>query len=359
MNLIQGAGIRFGELSRALVKASRKMQNPVLIELTRGRLVESTHCGTIAVVRADGEIVAGIGDTARPVFPRSAIKPLQAFPFLETGAADRFGFGEAEIAIACASHTGTSRHTGLVAAMLQRVGLSAEALGCGTHEPTHAATQRALIRSGAHPSPLHHNCSGKHAAMLATAVHRTEPTEGYWRPDHPVQQRIRRALEDMTGATLGADVCGIDGCSVPNWAIPLAGLAHAFARLGSGAGLAAQHAATATRIASACWAHPDLVAGPGALVTEVMLRLPGRVLVKSGAEGVYCGALPEHGLGFALKIDDGAKRAAEAALVHLIAHYYPTVRDLGPGATLTNWRGLEVGQMRPSPELAAMLARLP
>ncbi len=150
MNLIQGAGIRFGELSRALVKASRKMQNPVLIELTRGRLVESTHSGAIAVVRADGEIVAGIGDTARPVFPRSAIKPLQAFPFLETGAVDRFGFGEAEIAIACASHTGTSRHTGLVAAMLQRAGLSAEALGCGTHEPTHAATQRALIRSGAH-----------------------------------------------------------------------------------------------------------------------------------------------------------------------------------------------------------------
>ena len=201
MNLIQGAGIRFGELSRALVKASRKMQNPVLIELTRGRLVESTHCGAIAVVRADGEIVAGIGDTARPVFPRSAIKPLQAFPFLETGAVDRFGFGAPEIAIACASHTGTSRHTQLVAAMLQRAGLSADALGCGTHEPTHAATQRAMIRSGAHPSPLHHNCSGKHAAMLATAVHKAEPTEGYWRPDHPVQQRIRRALEDMTGAT--------------------------------------------------------------------------------------------------------------------------------------------------------------
>jgi L-asparaginase II len=333
------------------------MRNPVLVELTRGRLLESTHRGAIAVVGADGGLVAAIGDIARPVFPRSAIKPLQAFPFLETGAAERFGFGEAETAIACASHTGTQRHTSIVAAMLARAGLGIRDLACGTHEPTDAATQRDLIRSGAKPSPLHHNCSGKHAAMLATAAHMGEPTEGYWRPEHPVQQRIRRALEDMTGAALGADVCGIDGCSVPNWAMPLSGLARAFARLGSG--LAAQHAVTAGRIAAACWAHPDLVAGPGALVTDVMQRLPGKVLLKSGAEGVYCGALPEHGLGFALKIDDGGRRGVEAALVQLMAHYYPVVRDLGPPARLTNWRGLEVGEMRPSPELADMLARLP
>jgi L-asparaginase II len=290
----------------------RNMHNPVLIELTRARLLESAHAG--------------------------------AMP---------------ETAIACASHTGTIRHTRLVAAMLQRAGLSPDALGCGTHEPTDPPTQRDLIRSGARPSPLHHNCSGKHAAMLATAVHMAEPTDGYWRPDHPVQQRIRRALEDMTGTILGADVCGIDGCSVPNWAIPLAGLAHAFARLGSGRERAMPHVPAATLITSACWAHPDLVAGPGALVTEIMQRLPGRVLVKSGAEGVYCGALPDHGLGFALKVDDGAKRAAEAAVVHLVARYYPAARALGPATTLANWRGLEVGEMRPSPELAAMLARLP
>jgi L-asparaginase II len=334
------------------------MQNPVLIELTRGRLVESTHGGAVAVVRADGEPVACFGDTARPVFPRSAIKPLQAIPFLETGAVDRFGFGEAEIAIACASHTGTHRHTELVATMLQRAGLSPDALGCGTHEPTHSATLRVLIRSGAHPTALYHNCSGKHAAMLATAAHLGEPTDAYWRPDHPVQQRIRRTLEDMTGATLGAEVCGIDGCSVPNWAVPLAALALAFARLGGGAETAARHAAATRRIAAACWAHPDLVAGPGALVTDVLQRLRGRVLVKSGAEGVYCGTLAALDLGFAFKIDDGAKRAAEAVLVHLLSRYYPDVGDLGPGATLTNWRGLEVGEMRPSQELSAMLARL-
>jgi L-asparaginase II len=195
--------------------------------------------------------------------------------------------------------------------------------------------------------------------MLATAAHMAEPADGYWRPDHPVQRRIRRVLEDMTGATLGADVCGIDGCSVPNWAVPLSGLARAFARLGGGAALAATRAATCRRITHACWAHPDLVAGPGSLVTDILQRLPGKVLIKSGAEGVYCGALAGHGLGFALKIDDGARRAAEAAAVHLIARFHPEARDLGPGAKLTNWRGLEVGELRPSTEFAALLAGLP
>ena len=152
--------------------------------------------------------------------------------------------------------------------------------------------------------------------MLATAVHMGEPTDGYWRPDHPVQVRIARVLEELTGCRLGPEVRGIDGCSVPNWAMPLSGLAQAFARLATGEGM---DAARARRLAGAspqaCWAHPDLVAGPGRLDTLVMQRLPGQVLMKSGAEGVYCGAFPERGLGFALKIDDGAKRAAEAVAV--------------------------------------------
>jgi L-asparaginase II len=335
------------------------MRNPVLIELTRGALVESVHRGAIAVARADGKVVAAIGDAMRPVFPRSAIKPLQALPFLETGAVDRFGFGDREIALGCASHTGTAQHVAGVAALLGRAGLSVGALACGTHEPTDAATARAMIRSGAQPTALNHNCSGKHAAMLATAVHGCESLEGYWRPEHPVQQRIRGALEDLSGSELGADVCGIDGCSVPNWAVPLAGLARAFARLATGEGLTPERSEACRRIARACWAHPVLVAGPGALVTQVLERFPGKVLVKSGAEGVYCGALAEHGLGFALKIDDGAKRAAEAALMHLIARHYPAAEALGPSPRLTNWRGAETGKMRPSSVLAAVAATLP
>jgi L-asparaginase II len=335
------------------------MRNPVLIELTRGSLVESVHAGAIAVVRANGELVAGVGEVSAPVFPRSAIKPLQALPFVETGAADRFGFGAPDIALACGSHVGASPHVAGVTRILARAGLSVAALGCGTHEPMDAAAAREMIRSGAAPSPLHHNCSGKHAAMLATAAHLAEPTEGYWRPEHPVQQRVRRALEDLTGCPLGADVRGIDGCSVPNWAIPLASLARVFARLATGEGLGAERAAAGSRIAQACWAHPDLVAGQGQLVTRVLERLAGQVLIKSGAEGVYCGAFPEHGLGFALKIDDGGKRAAEAVAVHLISRLYPAAQDLGPDPRLTNWRGREVGSMRPAAALAAMLDRLP
>jgi L-asparaginase II len=334
------------------------MRNPILIELTRGVLVESAHAGAFAVVRPTGEVVASVGDIAAPTFPRSAIKPLQAIACVESGAADRFGFGTREIALGSASHSGTQVHVDLARSMLERAGLTFQALGCGVHEPMHAATARELIRSDVAPTALNHNCSGKHAAMLATAVHKGEPTDGYWRPDHPVQVRIARVLEDLTGSRLGPDVRGIDGCSVPNWAIPLSGLAQAFARFVTGEGLGTGHAAACRRIAEACWAHPDLVAGPGRINTAVMALLPGKVFMKSGAEGVYGGALPERGLGFALKIDDGAMRAAEAAAVELISRLYPAARQVGVARSLTNWRGLEVGRVRVAPSLERALEAL-
>ena len=334
------------------------MPNPILIELTRGGLVESAHAGAVALLRATGEVVASIGDIAAPAFPRSAIKPLQALPLLETGAAERFAFGAPEIAIASGSHSGTAAHVAVVRSMLTRAGLPETALGCGSHEPMDGAAARDLVRAGRAPTALHHNCSGKHAAMLATAVHLGEPTEGYWRPDHPVQVRIRRVLEDLTEAKLDARVCGIDGCSVPNWAIPLGNLARAFARLATGEGLGPERARWCAAIAEACWAHPDLVAGAGRLDTLIMQRLPRKVLVKGGAEGACAGAFPERGLGFALKIADGAKRAADAVAAALIARLYPQAQGLGPSPVITNWRGLEVGQVRISPALAAMLGPL-
>jgi L-asparaginase II len=320
--------------------------------------VESVHAGALAVARPTGEVVAAVGDIAAPVFPRSAIKPLQAIPCVESGAVDRFGFGAREIALASASHSGTPAHTALALSMLERAGLTPEALACGVHEPMDPATAREVIRSGGAPSPLHHNCSGKHAAMLATAVHKGEPTDGYWRPEHPVQVRIVHALEDLTGCRLGPDVRGTDGCSVPNWAIPLSGLAQAFARFATGEGVGAGRAAACRRIAEACWAHPELVAGPGRIDTAVMTRLPGIVFMKSGAEGVCCGALPERGLGFALKIDDGAKRAAEVAVIEVISRFHRAAHDAGPASRLTNWQGLQVGRMRATSALDRALENL-
>jgi L-asparaginase II len=334
------------------------MPNPVLIELTRGSLLESSHAGTIAVVRTTGERICSVGDVARPVFPRSAIKPMQAVPFLESGAAERFGFGAAEIALASGSHTGTQRHIAIAETMLERAGLKPAALSCGVHEPIDGAAARELVRAGRQPTTLHHNCSGKHAAMLATAVHMGEPTQNYWRPDHPVEVRIRRVLEDLGGNPLGAEVCGIDGCSVPNWAVPLERLALAFARFATGTGLSRERGRTCRRIAEACWANPELVAGPGRLDTRVMEKLPGKVLVKAGAEGVYVGALPERRIGFALKIDDGAKRAAEAVVARLIAGYFPETAELAADPVLRNWNGLEVGTLTESEDFRRLLAQL-
>jgi L-asparaginase II len=332
--------------------------NPTLVELTRGRLVESVHAGSLAVARADGGIVASIGDIARPVFPRSAVKPLQAVALAASGAVERFALGAPELAISCGSHSGTERHVRVVAAMLERAGLTPTALLCGAHEPLDAAAARQLIGANAPSTPLHNNCSGKHAGMLLTAVHYGEPTDDYWRVDHPVQVRIRAILEELARCRLGEDVCGIDGCSVPNWAMPLGDLAAAYARFATGQGLAAPLGQACRRLIDACWSEPELVAGPGRLDTRAMATLAGEVLMKGGAEGVYCGALPALALGFALKLDDGAKRAAETAVVALIGRFYPEAARFGPEPRLTNLRGLEVGRLSPSAALLEGLAPL-
>jgi L-asparaginase II len=194
--------------------------------------------------------------------------------------------------------------------------------------------------------------------MLATAVHKGEDVATYWHPGHPVQQRIAQVLGELAHCSLAADVCGIDGCSVPNWAMPLEALAAAFARLVTTEGVGRERAAACRRIAEACWAHPALVAGPGRLDTLLMVRLAGRVLTKGGAEGAYCGALRERGLGFAIKIDDGAKRAADAVAAALLACFHPEAVELGPPVALTNWRGVEVGRLRAAPALQQALRTL-
>lgn len=334
------------------------MSNPILVELTRGPLVESVHAGALAISRPNGELVVSLGEVKRPVFPRSAVKAFQALPLVESGAAERFGFGDREISIACASHSGTAAHAELAASMLARAKLTEAALGCGAHEPILESAARTLAASGQKPSQLHNNCSGKHAGMCACAVHHNEDPAGYWLPDHPVQQRIIKILREYTGEALGADVRGIDGCSAPNWAIPVASLARAFACFITAEGPGKAHRATSERIAKAVWAAPDMVAGPGRLDTVVMSRVPGKVFMKTGAEGVYCGAFPHLGLGFAVKIDDGAKRASEAVILALLNRVLPETRGLGDGGVIKNWRGIEVGTMRVSAEVERALQKV-
>jgi len=330
------------------------MGNPVLVEVLRGGLVESRHRGAVMVVDADGAAVLALGDVARPVYPRSAVKPLQALPLLESGAAERYGFGDQEIALACASHGGEPAHVEVASRMLARAGLDAGALECGAHWPSHQPSSQALARSGGAPSALHNNCSGKHAGFVCVACAAGADHHGYVKAEHLVQREMRGALEGLTGAGLSADQCGIDGCSIPTWAVPLDKLAHAFARFGTGRGLGPERVKAAARIRAACAAQPYFVAGTGRFCTEIMKLFGARVLAKTGAEGVFCGALPEQGIGIALKCDDGASRASEVAMAAIIARFLPMSEEerhafdrfLRP--SLRNWNGIEVGGLRPT-----------
>ena len=334
------------------------MDNPVVVEVRRGPLVESRHRGAGAVVDADGAVVFAFGDVDRPVYPRSAVKAFQALPLIESGAADALGLGEADIALACASHSGEPDHVARAAAMLARAGAGPDALACGAHWPLGDKAARALARSGAEPTALHNNCSGKHAGFVCLACANGWSVAGYQTPDHPVQRAAKTAIEEMTGAALGADVTGTDGCSIPSYAVPLRALAHGFARFGTGQGLAPHRARAAQRIRAAVAAHPHLVAGEGRFDTDAMRLLGARAFTKTGAEGVFCAALPEAGLGVAVKADDGATRAAQVMIAAVIARFLALSDDeqarfeplLAP--TLRNWNGVEVGAVGAAGPLA-------
>ncbi len=327
------------------------MTNPILVEVLRSSLVESRHRGAIAVADADGAAVLAIGDVTTPIFPRSAVKALQALPLVETGAAAAFGFGDEELALACASHSGEPGHVAGVTRMLAKAGLDAAALRCGAHWPIAQPALVELARTG-QPSALHNNCSGKHAGFLCVACAKGIDHADYWRPQHPVQREVRAVLENLTGAALSDDRCAIDGCSVPTWAIPLQNLAYGFAKFATGRGLAPERARAAARLRAACAQKPWHVAGTGRFCTEIMQLFGARVFVKTGAEGVYCGALPEQGFGVAVKCDDGAGRAAQAIMAAIIARFLPLgdaervalARFVHP--TLRNWNGFEVGSLR-------------
>ncbi|MEX6505958.1 asparaginase [Jiella sp. M17.18] len=329
------------------------MENPVLVDVTRGERVESFHRGAFAIVDGDGRLVASAGDVEQPVFPRSAVKVFQGIPLVETGAAAAFAFEPADLSLACASHSGEPGHVERAAAILDRAGLDRHALECGCHWPSRQEVAFDMVRRGEEPNPLHNNCSGKHSGFLCTAVHLGEETRGYVGADHPVQRRAKAVIEDLTGAALGPDVCGTDGCSIPTYAAPLKGFAHGFAKLVSMKNVSADRAKAGRALIEACMAHPWEMSGTGRACQAIMDLGGRKVFAKTGAEGVFCGALPDLGLGFALKIDDGAGRASDALAAAVIAR---ALRDAEPDLaaafdglarkTLSNWNKIETGEIR-------------
>lgn len=342
--------------------------NPILVDVLRGSTVESTHSGAFAIVDGDGALVASLGDIQRPIFPRSAIKVLQALPLVESGAADRLQLTDAELAIACASHNGEPEHVATALGMLKKAGLDAGALECGTQWPGRESVLRGMFSRQEQAGPLHNNCSGKHAGFVCVAcqlalAQGSEPAEftrGYVRAEHPLMREVGAALAATTDTDLAKAPVGTDGCSIPTYGIPLRQLALAFARVATGQGLAPERARAARRLRQAVARAPFMVGGTGRFDTDVMALLGERVFCKVGAEGVYCASLPEQGFGVALKIDDGNARGAEVAMAALIETFVrlgDTERQAMTAFSapvLKNWNGIEVGGLRAAAALQGL-----
>jgi L-asparaginase II len=333
------------------------MSGPVLVEVMRGGIVESTHRGAAAVVDLHGRPLVAIGDIESAIFPRSAVKALQALPLVESGAAEHYRLSQAELALACSSHGGEPRHVASASAMLTKTGRDKACLECGSHWPLNERAARALAAAGLEPTALNNNCSGKHAGFICVACANNDDPKNYIRPDHPVQRRVKEVLENAAGVKLGDSARATDGCSIPTYALPLRNLALAFAKFGTGIGLSAERAAAAKQLREAVTAEPFMVAGTDRFDTMIAEVLEGRAFTKIGAEGVCCAALPESGLGIAVKCYDGAGRAAEAIMAAFIQSFL-SLSDVQNAflttytdKAITNWNGIETGRLRVTDDL--------
>lgn len=286
-----------------------------IVEIRRGALVESSHRVSIVVVDGAGHVRATSGDPDLVVFARSAVKPVQAQPLVDDGVLERFGWGDPELALACASHSGEAQHVDLAGTMLESIGVGENALACGAHVPFDDAAARLLRDRGMLPRRLHNNCSGKHAGMLALAAVHGWRLDGYNDPAHPVQRRMLEEMVRWSGVGASDIGVAVDGCGVATFALPLRALAATFGALARGA---RSGAGPAARVVGAMTRFPELVGGTGRLCTELMRVGGGRIFAKVGAEGVYCAGAPGAELGIALKVEDGARRAAEPALLAVL-----------------------------------------
>lgn len=308
------------------------------VELRRGDLTETVHRVHVAVVDADGALVARAGDPGLVTFWRSAAKPFQAMPIVADGAADRFDLSDAELALCCASHSSEPGQVEMVRALLEKIGCREDDLRCGPHTPLSEHIARDYQARRVRLTPVYSNCSGKHTGMLALARHHGWPTADYHRLAHPVQQRCLEEVSRWTG--LSADRIGtaVDGCGVVCYALPLKHMALAYAKLGTG---------DSSRVVAAMLHHPELIAGERRPCTEMMSAFPGRVITKVGAEGVYCALLVREGLGVAVKVEDGHGAAAVLAMARTLEELSlrPQPESVTARAVL-NTRGEPVGEMR-------------
>ena len=347
---------------------------PVL-EVKRGETVESLHLGAVAAVDATGRLVASYGDANVVTFLRSSAKPLQALPFIESGGAAAYDLTRREIALMCASHSGTDAHAETARSIQSKAGFSENDLLCGVHTPGDETTAMRLLKCDEVPTPNRHNCSGKHSGMLAFARYLATQSGGEWDRNyidfnHPIQQRIRNVIAAMCDLPQDQIAMGVDGCSAPNFAIPLRNAALGFARLSdpwAGDVFPPERAAACGTVFDAMTSNPEMVAGPGKFDTRLMEATSGRMISKGGAEGYQCvgiraGALSPNspGLGIALKIADGDSRGkARAAVTLEVLRQLGAITDdefvalaaFGPTFDLFNWRQLLVGKAYPVLEL--------
>ncbi len=326
----------------------------VLAQVWRGEMLESFHTGHAVVVDALGGVVAAWGDPSVEIYPRSSSKMLQALPLVESGAADAVGLGTEHLALACASHNGALIHTDRVSKWLGEIGFRDDDLRCGAQAPGDRDAREALIQDHAKPCQWHNNCSGKHAGFLTLGKHFGAGPE-YLEPDHPVQTASRAVFEDMTDAP--SPRFAIDGCSAPNFATTVQGLATGMAQMANlRSGVRGK---AAERLVAAMRQHPDLVAGEGRACTALMRAMPDGV-VKTGAEGVFAAILPKRGFGVALKVSDGTTRAAEAAMAGILVGLgaldadHPTAKDY-TNKDVRNWRGILTGHIKADEALMSAL----
>lgn len=326
---------------------------PILVELWRGDVLESLHGGDIAVCDASGEVIWALGNPGKIILPRSSCKMMQALPLIESGAAAARGLQARHLALACASHSGEKLHVDLVTSWLSDIGMAESDLRCGAQWSEDHDYHIELACSGRHEDQRHNNCSGKHTGFLTLTDHLKAGPE-YIELDHPVQKAVKQAFEEMCGEA--SPGYAVDGCSAPNFATTLKGLATAMARMADPSGLTAARRDAAARLTTAMAAYPELVAGTGRSETELMAAMRGPTAIKHGAEGVYTAILPQRGLGVALKVADGANRAAEIAMAALLVRLgaadpdHPMVAKwLKPG--LESRRGIPSGFIRPSDAL--------